>query len=465
MNETDSKSKGMPQMTEIKPNEKLGICTFCANKNGIENKIVTCVSEFSGNEYADSKKQISLSTANTVQCDSIEWNIFLCHSCIVDNRKKAFFRASLTYLGTFLLCLVMAVFGVPFLYTQWLPDLNYQPAFHTIASIFLILVWVASIIVIISSPIICFIGIKSYRTFKQNISNIKEEDKEIAFIEAGQRILDHLTLVKNSSKFNHLHLPKLPKKGDYVMIFPNKYVEVADSTMKILDSNDESNRQIVSFSIIQEEKLDKKPEEVEKVDEKDMDSLIENLKNVDSKVRKKVVIALAEIEDSGKIEPLIEALKDKDKRVREEVVNTLLKTGNRRAMEALINQILIDESKSVQDYIVFEISQRIDGIKASRNITKGMRSKDKRIRDLAIEAFFKRGDKQALEILIQASKEEEEYEYECIECHTGVKEEDKICPECGKNLEEKEEYECAECQTSVKEEDKICPKCGTNLEE
>jgi len=153
-----------------------------------------------------------------------------------------------------------------------------------------------------------------------------------------------------------------------------------------------SNGKMAAFGTIKEEKKDKKIEDKAKIDEKAMDSLIENLKNRDSKVRKSAVIALADFEDSKRIEPLIEALKDEDERVRKEVANTLLKTGNRKAMESLVNQSLMDESSSVKTHIIVQISQNIKGIKAARNITKGMKSKDERIRDLAIDAYLKQGD-------------------------------------------------------------------------
>jgi rubrerythrin len=87
----------------------------------------------------------------------------------------------------------------------------------------------------------------------------------------------------------------------------------------------------------------------------------------------------------------------------------------------------------------------------------------------------------------ESSEINEKLEYECSECGTSVREEDKLCPKCGAILDdnlskekssiespktfksgeisEKLEYECSECGTSVRAEDKFCPKCGVNLEE
>ncbi|MGD8305956.1 MAG: DUF202 domain-containing protein [Ignavibacteria bacterium] len=233
MNEKESNSTGMSPMSEIKSNEKSEECIFCGNKDGIESKIVACVTEVTGNIYADSKKQVSTLENPVVQFDSSEWNIFLCPSCIMENRQKAFLRTSLKWLGAFLAGLAGAVVLIPLLYILWLPGLVHQTAFHTIAEILLILFWVLCIYAIIMSPIMYFKSRKEYQTFKLNISAIKEEDKKIAFIEAGQRILDDLKLSKDASKFRHFSLPKFPKDEDYSKMFPNKFIDIASAEWKI----------------------------------------------------------------------------------------------------------------------------------------------------------------------------------------------------------------------------------------
>lgn len=167
-----------------------------------------------------------------------------------------------------------------------------------------------------------------------------------------------------------------------------------------------SNGKMAAYGSIEEKKLGKKIMEEEKqVDEKAIDSLIEDLKNEDSIVKQQAIKALAGIEDIRKIDPLIEALKDNDQRVRKEVANTLMETTNRRALESLVEQSQTDESASVKGHIAVGITQKIKGIKAARNIFKGMKSRDERIRNLAYMAFYNQGDKQALESLIQAMKD------------------------------------------------------------
>ncbi len=167
-----------------------------------------------------------------------------------------------------------------------------------------------------------------------------------------------------------------------------------------------SNGKKAAYGSVEEKKLDKKIIEEEKqVDEKAIDSLIEELKNEDSIVKLRAIKALGYIEDVRKIDPLIEALKDNDQRVRKEVANTLMETTNRRAMESLVEQSQKDESNSVKGHIAVGITQKIKGIRAARNIFRGMKSRDERIRDLAYMAFYKQGDKQALESLIQAVKD------------------------------------------------------------
>jgi hypothetical protein len=169
-----------------------------------------------------------------------------------------------------------------------------------------------------------------------------------------------------------------------------------------------TNGKMAAYGVVEEKKLDKKIVEEKKVDEKALDSLIESLRNEDSLVRKNAVIALADIDDIRKIEPLIEALKDNNQRVRKAVADTIMKTNNRKAIEALVNQSQTDESNSVKGHIAFVITDKIKGIKAARNIFKGMKSKDERIRNLAYMAYYNQGDKQALDSLIQAMKDSSE---------------------------------------------------------
>jgi hypothetical protein len=166
-----------------------------------------------------------------------------------------------------------------------------------------------------------------------------------------------------------------------------------------------TNGKMAAYGMVEEKKFDKKIVEEKKVDEKALDSLIEELENENNLVRIKAVRALADIEDIRKTEPLIEALKDNNERVRKAVADTIMKTNNRKAIEALVNQSQTDESGSVKGHIAFVITDKIKGIKAARNIFKGMKSKDERIRNLAYMAYYNQGDKQALDSLIRAMKD------------------------------------------------------------
>jgi len=50
------------------------------------------------------------------------------------------------------------------------------------------------------------------------------------------------------------------------------------------------------------------------------------------------------------------------------------------------------------------ISYQIKGVKAIKYIIGGLKAKNERIRDLALEAFFNQNNSQALENLVQAMK-------------------------------------------------------------
>ncbi|MFC2171798.1 HEAT repeat domain-containing protein [Acidobacteriota bacterium] len=166
-----------------------------------------------------------------------------------------------------------------------------------------------------------------------------------------------------------------------------------------------SNGKMAAYGSVEGKELGKKTEGEKKVDEKAIESLAENLKNEDRKVKIEAVRALAGVDDIRRVGPLIEALKDNDERVRKEVANTLMETRNRFAIEALVNQFQTDESGGVKGHIAVLVTGKIKGIKAARNIFKGMQSKDKRIQNLAYMAFYNQRDKRALDSLILAMKE------------------------------------------------------------
>ena len=239
MNEKESNSKGMSQMSEIKPNEKSGVCTFCGNKNVIESRIVTCVYNVSVEAYADSKKQMSTRKSSDEKFDPIEWTISMCPSCIVAKAKAVFWEHALLALGIGLAGWAMVLFFVPWLRREILTDLIHQPAFHTMFNIFLYIAWGLGILSAIVGPIAFLLGIITYIITnlmgRYKIEEIKEHEIKDAFIKAGKTILADLKLQKDASKFKHFPLPKLPTDEDILKMYPDQYVEYTKE-IKILDS-------------------------------------------------------------------------------------------------------------------------------------------------------------------------------------------------------------------------------------
>lgn len=228
MNEDES---NLSQTSEIEPNEKLGICTFCGNKNEIEHDTVTCVTEVPVLVPEELRQEMSTSEDHRLIFDSIEWNMFLCHSCIVGKRKEAFFRALISAVGLSLFGLFMAVVGVPFLQTH--AGVGYQ--FELIWKIFIIVARVGSIGIAIVFPFVFVYQLVTYTRFVANTGTIEEEDKRSAFIEAGRCILEDLQRLKNASKFKHFPLPKSPTYEDVSRLLPGYNIPLKlEPEMKIL---------------------------------------------------------------------------------------------------------------------------------------------------------------------------------------------------------------------------------------
>jgi len=86
--------------------------------------------------------------------------------------------------------------------------------------------------------------------------------------------------------------------------------------------------------------------------EEAVDPLISFLKEEDSFILLKVVMALGNIEDPRAIEPLIEVLKNKDSEVRKSAVNALGQIKDPRAVEPLI-VALKDEDSKVRESVLW----------------------------------------------------------------------------------------------------------------
>lgn len=237
MNDTDSKSNEMAQMSENKTDEKERICAFCWNKSELEKRFITCVAEPQVSTYENAKKVISTMKTHKIKVDLKIWDLFLCPSCMLDNRNRAFTRESRSMSKLFWGGL-FGIVGIPslsYILITDSPDV-YGTGIKYIILIPLILLWIISLGMAIISPLQYFLNKSDHKEFILNKNINKEEDKIKAFTEAGERILESLQLEKEGSLFRHFPLPKLPTDEDFSKMFPNKYVEYDDyiPKMKIL---------------------------------------------------------------------------------------------------------------------------------------------------------------------------------------------------------------------------------------
>ena len=90
--------------------------------------------------------------------------------------------------------------------------------------------------------------------------------------------------------------------------------------------------------------------------EKDIEDLIEDLKDKDWNVRRKAAWAIGEIGDRRAAEPLIHALKDEDNGVRWRIIEALGRIGDSRAVEPL-TQALKDEDWYDQEIIEWALAE------------------------------------------------------------------------------------------------------------
>jgi HEAT repeat protein len=94
---------------------------------------------------------------------------------------------------------------------------------------------------------------------------------------------------------------------------------------------------------------------VEKLEEKkDVEGLINALKDKNWLVRKDAAVALGEIGDERAVEPLIQALKDESEWVPEKAAFALGKIGDKRAVEPLIRALGHEELHDFEDYFSVE---------------------------------------------------------------------------------------------------------------
>ena len=148
----------------------------------------------------------------------------------------------------------------------------------------------------------------------------------------------------------------------------------------------------------------------------EIEKLIENLKDKDSKVRKKSAEALGSIGDMRAVEPLIEALKDEDENVRENAAKALGQIKDVKAVEPLI-VALEDKDSGVRRYAAAAlgnigdakaVESLIEALKVGDfyDITWGNAKFDEDAREAARDALVNIGEP-AVESLIDVLKGED----------------------------------------------------------
>jgi len=119
---------------------------------------------------------------------------------------------------------------------------------------------------------------------------------------------------------------------------------------------------------------------------KDVEGLIEALKDKDSYIRCRAAWALGNIKDARAVEPLIETLRDGYSYVRMGAVFTLGDIGDKKAVEPLTNTALKDKDKDVRR----EAAEALDKIKDERAIKplmKALKDEDSNVRETAKAAL------------------------------------------------------------------------------
>ena len=102
--------------------------------------------------------------------------------------------------------------------------------------------------------------------------------------------------------------------------------------------------------LAEEEKVKKDKPDLEKLKkEKDVEGLINLLRDEDDDIRSEVALNLGEIGDTRAVEPLIQALNDKSLEVRLSAALSLGDIGDRRAIEPLV-QAFRDKDAQVRLY-------------------------------------------------------------------------------------------------------------------
>ena len=134
--------------------------------------------------------------------------------------------------------------------------------------------------------------------------------------------------------------------------------------------------------------------------EKDIQGLIETLRQGDTSVRTKAALALGEIRDEQAVPALIEALEDHAGVVRQNAVEALGKVRDKQAVPALIKK-LDDDHWGVREKAVLALGA-IGGEQSVSVLIEILNDEDWQVRWRAAEALGKSGDGRAVPALIKA---------------------------------------------------------------
>jgi len=156
-------------------------------------------------------------------------------------------------------------------------------------------------------------------------------------------------------------------------------------------------------------------------DNKDLNILLEELKNEDPEVRKEAAESLGECQDAGAVEPLIKALDDDNPHVRFASAKSLGNIGE-PAIEPLVN-ILKNEEGNIRRYATLALKD-IKSDKVVDQLVDALNDEDWSVRKFAAKALGEIGDEQGIDPIKKARR-----------AATGDKEFKKACNKALKKIQ------------------------------
>jgi len=140
------------------------------------------------------------------------------------------------------------------------------------------------------------------------------------------------------------------------------------------------------------------------IDDNELQTLINNLKNPDSNVRKESVDKLGETKDKRIIEPLILVLNDENHQVRFKAAESLGGMGE-PAVEPLIKALKECEGESKR-FVTFAL-KKIGDANVVDHLIQSLNDEDWGVRKVAARSLGELGDKRAVEPLFEALNDED----------------------------------------------------------